>query len=209
MENTEKKKEPVLVKIFGVIISTVLIACVALDGYTYLMGRVHTVCGFDGAYSVQYEEENTTIVYIFDKHEMVTYFITDTEACRVSYEYEGMYYNKGLFGRFLDFDDTWVKIPNAEKAGEFYADCKSSVVTSFWGDVVYLDEDEIEQLEEEEGTRYSLNYNFEVSGDSLTLIAKVGEEYAAIPLTKTHVLTGHVGDEIEHLDYLWNNNFNE
>jgi len=207
MENTEKKKEPVFVKIIGVIISTVFIAFLALDGYTYLMGRVHKVCGFDGAYI--YEEEGTTVACIFDDNEMVMYSLDGINSSRISYTFQGYYYNKGLFNRFLDLNEKWLKIPDADKAGHFYANCETCVSTSAWGDFQYMDEEDIIAAGEENGINYSKTFYFIETGDLLTLISAADETSFSIPLTKVNVLTGDIGETIESLDMFWEYKFGE
>lgn len=187
-------------KIIGTIVFLVLVLNFVFNGYTYIMGRVHTVCGFDGAYL--YEEDDATLVATFSGDEMVMYLWNRSGSTRTQYKYLGNYYNKGFGGKFLDNDDDWLKIPEADKAGEFYADCKSSVSTYWTGDISFMDEDEIDQASEENGVRYSRTYLFKIYGDTLTLITN-DDGTVYIPMEKVVVLTGDYGETVEYLDYLW------
>lgn len=200
MKKFFESSKAVIGAIVGVAFVILLLAGNILDFYTWIMGISHRVCKFDGAYI--YEEENMTVVFTFDGDEMVMYMTDQITSTRIQYEYTGNYYNKGFGGRFLDNDDYWIKIPDADKAGEFFADCKSCVATA-WGEVEYLDEDQIDSLGEEQGIDYSKTFLFTISGDDLTLILTEAGETVHIPLTKTVVLTGYIGDTVEHLDTLW------
>lgn len=193
-------------------VSGILIALLAVnyifDGYTFLMGRVRKSCEFDGAYV--YEEDGTTVTYIFDDDEMVMYVTTETESTRVSYTYSGMYYNKGLFNRFLDYDDNWIKIPDADTAGQFHATCKTYVYSDGWGNFQYISEEEMEAIDlEGDGFSASMTYYFKTQDDTLWLITDAGENSFSVPLKKTNVISGDLGDSIEHLDTLWDYQFGE
>lgn len=196
-------------KIAGGVIVAILIIVFAAgwiqDAYTFFWSRTWKVCGFDGVYTCQ--DGNNTIVAIFDGNEMVLYLMDGIYSSRTSYEYSGTYYNKGFFDRFLTQEERWVEIPDADKAGEFYAECNTSVSSSAWGEFEFLDEDEIEMLEEEKDTRYSRTFYFAVYGDNLKLIMQEGEESIAVTMKKERVLTGDAVDTVEHLDTLWEYEF--
>lgn len=193
------------ITIITVIVISILVISAIIEGYTFIMGISWKTCGFDGAYICQ--EDKQTLIVIFDDNEMVFYTDDKINISRISYEYSGIYYNKGLFGRFLTPDDKWIKIDGADKAGDFYADCKTSVATNGWGDFEYLDETEIEKRGTENDINYSKRFRFKVSGDSLTLILEENGEYYHIPLTETRALTGDNGEMVEYLDQLWEYEF--
>lgn len=192
--------------LLGVAFAAIFLWGNILDLYTWIMGMGNKVCKFEGAYI--YEEENMTVVFTFDGDEMVMYTTDRISSTRIQYEYGGNYYNKGLDGKFLDNDDYWIEIPDADKAGEFFADCESCVATA-WGETEYLDEDQIDARGEEQGINYSKTFLFKLSGNTLTLIMTEAGHTMYIPLTKTVVLSGDIGDTVEYLDYLWENEFGE
>lgn len=206
MKKFFENSKTVIGVIIGVAFAILLLAGNILDFYTWIMGISHKICKFDGAYI--YEEENMTAVFTFEGDEMVMYMTDRITSTRIQYEYAGNYYNKGFGGKFLDNDDYWIKIPDADKAGEFFADCESCVATA-WGEIEYLDEDQIDAIEDEQGIDYSKTFLFKFSGDTLTLILTEAGETVHIPLTKTMVLAGDIGDTVEYLDTLWEYEFGE
>lgn len=206
MKKFFERAKTVIAAILGIAFAAVFFWGNILDFYTSIMGSVRKFCQFDGAYI--YEEENTTVVFTFDGDEMVMYMTDQISSTRIQYEYGGNYYNKGFGGKFLDNDKYWIEIPDADKAGEFFADCESCVATA-WGEVQYLDEDQIDSLGEEQGIDYSKTFLFTISGDDLTLILTEAGETVYIPLAKTVVLTGDIGDTVEYLDALWSYEFGE
>lgn len=205
VDSEVSKRKLTFIKILGTLIFAIFVLGFAFEGYTYLMGRFHKVCGFDGVYT--YVEDSTTVACIFDGDEMVLYTTDGINESRISYTFLGYYYNRGLFGRFLDLNNKWVKIPDAEKAGQFYATCKNCVSTSAWGDFLYLDEDEIKATGEKDGVDYSKTFFFKKNGDLLTLILVEDDGSFSIPLTKMKVLTGDIGETVEYLDSLWEYKF--
>lgn len=208
MKETTGKLRNRLIQIGGCVLAAIFVLGFIVDGYTYLMGRVHRVCLFDEVYIAS--EDDTSVAIIFDGDQMVLYTADTFNSSRISYAFRnGYYYNKGLFGRFLDMNDKWVKIPDAEKAGQFYAICETAISTSAFGDFVYMDKDDIEEAGEESGVNYSKLFFFKESGDSLTLILQEDSESYSLPLTRVKVLTGDMADTIEYLDSLWEYKFGE
>lgn len=206
MKETTGKLKNRLIQIGGCVLAAIFVLGFIVDGYTYLMGRVHRVCLFDEVYIAS--EDDTSVAIIFDGDKMVLYTADTFNSSRISYAFRnGYYYNKGLFGRFLDMNDKWVKIPDAEKAGQFYAICETAISTSAFGDFVYMDKDDIEEAGEENGVNYSKLFFFKESGDSLTLISQEDSESYSLPLTRVKVLTGDMADTIEYLDSLWEYKF--
>ena len=203
-----EKLTKVLGRVLGTIAAVVIGVCLLIEGYTMIMGFSHKAAVFDGAYI--YSEEDTTVVAIFDGDEFSLYVTDLFDSYRVSYSYWGLYYNKGFFDRFLDLDDYWIKLPDTEKAGEFYADCKTYVASSVWGESQYIGEEEMKAIAEEgDGFDPSLTFYFTVQGDTLNLYSLDEESYFSIPFEKTSVITGDVGEKIEHLDTLWEYQFGE
>lgn len=203
--NEARSKKCSLKKILGFLFCGLIVLYFAFDGYTYLMGMVHKGCAFDGVYT--YVEDPSAIVCIFDGDEMVLYTTDGIYDDRISCSFQGSYYNKGFFGRFLDFNDKWIKIPDAEKAGQFHVTCQTCISTSAWGDFQYLDADELKALGEEDSVNYSKTFFFTVQEDLLTLVSFDAEGSLSIPFTKVRVLTGDLAETVEILDMLWENEF--
>lgn len=169
--------------------------------YTLYMQDVHTILNLEGVYFL--EEDGNTVVFIFDGNETVMYISDGIHSSRISYQYDGLWYNKGPFNLFMNLDDKWVKIPDAEKAGEFYAECKTSVYFSEWGEIECLNEEEIEERGIEQGVDFSKTFHFKQSGDNLTLISEDDEGYFSIPLTKTVLLEAEIWDFVNFLDMIY------
>lgn len=208
MKETTGKLKNRLIQIGGCVLAAIFVLGFIVDGYTYLIGRVHRVCLFDEVYIAS--EDDTSVAIIFDGDQMVLYTADTLNSSRISYAFRnGYYYNKGLFGRFSDMNDKWVKIPDAEKAGQFYTVCETAISASAFGDFVYMDKDDIEEAGEENGVNYSKLFFFKESGDSLTLISQEDSESYSLPLTRVKVLTGDMADTIEYLDSLWEYKYGE
>lgn len=193
--------------LIGVLFAVIIVAVNIVDIYTWIVGISWRACGFDGYYVC--EDDSAQLAVYFEDNEMVMYMTDNISCTRISYNYEGRYYNNGLFGKFLTHDKKWIEIEDADKAGSFYADCKTCVYTNGWGEFEYLDENQIEAIGKEKDINYSKVYYFKTNGDLLYLNLVENDEQVTIPLKKVARITGELGETIEYLDTLWEYHFAE
>ena len=205
MKELWEKIKGILGGIIGAVLVIVFASGWILDAYTYFMTRTFRFCQFDGAY--RYEEDGYTIVCLFEDDQMIWYLTDGETYTRVDFEYGGTYYNKGLFDRFVTQDEKWIKIEDADKAGKIHCTCKSFVVMTSPDEYKYLDEDDIEEIEEDEDISYSGNYYFKISDDTLTLVTNFEGESFDMEFERVTVITGDMGEQIETLDSLWEEEF--
>ena len=144
---------------------------ILLGGYYMYLTQVSQVFHMEGTFGVI--DDYSSVVLVFDESELSTYYINpsvDVTAIRADYRVSYRKYTKDIIGNF--WSDEGIEpfaLRGSAVAGRLYAECVGYALWPAGGDMVYIDKEDIEEMEESGESTFSFYSRFATKNDILRM----------------------------------------